>query len=356
MTTTLWGRLALAIALNFTASASVAQDAITTAPEHFTLAFENAEVRAIWGRIGPGETTPVILSTRGLNVWFTDAELEIDIQGGPTIRSSQKTEDTQWLSADWQLSLTNLGDSEARWLHFEQVQQAQDSAQTDPIEHSNLPFRLLEPETIENDRSYPLVVFLHGFGERGTDNDSHLAHGIPELLAYARSHDQPMFVLAPQHGETPWHPANLLANESFDFPSTASEPIRQTLDLIEDKIKQHPIDTDRIYLTGLSMGAFGVWDLLLRAPDLFAAALPVAGGAPQDAVFASKSTPVWILHGADDQTVHPDHSVRAYSAARNQGLDVQLSLVPGLHHDQSAWRQMYSDQNVLGWLFDQARE
>lgn len=356
MTITLWGRLVLATALTFATSASVAQDAITIAPDHFSVAFENAEIRAIMGRIGPGETTPVILSTRGLNVWLTDAELEIDIQGGPTIRSSQRAEDTQWLSADWQLSLTNLGDSEARWFHIEQVQPEDVGAQPEAIAHSSLPFRLLKPETIEKDRSYPLVVFLHGFGERGTDNERHLIHGIPELLAYGETHDQPMFVLAPQHGETPWHPANVLANERFDFPNVASEPIHQTLDLIEDQITQHPIDPDRIYVTGLSMGAFGVWDLLLRAPNRFAAALPVAGGAPQDAVFGSTSTPVWILHGADDQTVHPDHSVRAYATARNQGLDVQLSLVLGLHHDQRAWRQMYSDENVLEWLFDQERE
>lgn len=351
MKAAIWGRVVSASILIFMATVAIAQDATTQAPDNFTLAFENGEIRAILGRIGPGETTPVFLSTRGLNVWLTDAELEIAVQGGPTLQTIHQADETQWLSADWRLSLTNTGAAEVRWVHIETGLQEQESQQ-----ESVLPFRLLQPDTIEANRLYPLVVFLHGYGERGIDNESQLLHGVPELLAFGENHDQPMFLLAPQHGEVPWHPANILANERFDFPDTPNEPVRQILDLIEEQLERHPIDPDRIYLTGLSMGAFGVWDMLLRTPDRFAAAIPVAGGAPQDGTFAPNTAPVWILHGADDRTVHPDHSTRAYATATKQGLDVQLTIVPGLRHDQDAWRQMYSDRQVLAWLFDKRRD
>ena len=344
-------RSALPIMFFFLAKMAIAQDATKEAPDHFSVVFRNGEMRAILGRIGPGETTPIILSTRGLNIWLTDAELEIDVQGGPTIQSTQKAGDTQWLSADWRLSLTNTGKTELRWIHIETGPQEPDSEK-----EVVLPFRLLEPETIVEGQLYPLVVFLHGYGERGTNNESQLLHGVPELLAFGKNQEQPMFILAPQHGELPWHQANVLVNERFDFPDAASVPIRQTLQLIEEQLKRHPIDPDRIYLTGLSMGAFGVWDMLLRAPDRFAAAIPVAGGAPQDGRFAPNTPPVWILHGANDQTVHPDHSARAFAAATEQGVDAQMTIVPELGHDPYAWRQLYSNQDILDWLFGQRRE
>lgn len=347
---------AMALASAAIGSTAPAQDAVTVAPEHFSIAFENDDMRAILGRIGPGETTPVILSTRGLNIWLTDAELKIRVQGGPTIHDIQEADDTQWLSADWRLSIENLGDAEVRWMHLETVELEPEIVQDIPVTPTALPFRLLEPEQVEAGRLYPLVVFLHGYGERGTDNERQLLHGVPEILEYGAAHGQPMFVLAPQHAETPWHAANVLANESFNFPDRATVPLEQTLALIEQQIAEHPIDPNRVYATGLSMGAFGVWDMVLRAPDRFAAAVLVAGGAPQDAPFQTLGTSVWILHGADDQTVHPDHSARAYALANELGLDASYTLVEGVAHDAAAWHAMYSDDRVLTWLFAQTQE
>lgn len=317
---------------------------------HFATAFENQAIHAVEGRIAAGATTPVHLSKRGLNIWITDAQLEVDVQGGPTLQFSHEAGETQWLSSEWNVSITNLGKDEVRWLHVAPAPATSEQKAQAP---QALPFQLLEPTQITEGQLYPLVVFLHGYGERGTDNEKHIQHGVPEIWAYGQDHDQPMFILAPQHDETPWHPANVLENKGFVFPETPSQPIQHTLQLIHEHIEKHPIDPNRIYVTGLSMGAFGAWDLVLRAPDLFAAAVPVAGGLPQNVDALLGKTPVWILHGATDQTVHPDHSKRAYDALRRLGHPAYHTVFPNQAHDATAWREMFSNRDVLAWMFAQ---
>jgi predicted peptidase len=138
--------------------------------------------------------------------------------------------------------------------------------------YNELPYRLARPPVVEAGTQYPLVVFLHGAGERGTDNERQLTHGVPQFLTTENRAKYPCFLIAPQCPagqrwvEVDW------GSESHVQPQEPSAPARLTLELIDRTMGELPIDPDRVYVTGLSMGGFGAWDLLARRPDLFAAA------------------------------------------------------------------------------------
>src|SRR5262249_33303017 len=141
-----------------------------------------------------------------------------------------------------------------------------------------LRYRLLKPDNYDPKQSYPLVIFLHGAGERGDDNEKQLLHGIPEFARTENRRQYPCFLVAPQcPGGARWVEVDWGA-ERHTRPKEPSEPARLTLELIAALQKECRIDPQRIYVTGLSMGGFGTWDLVSRRPDLFAAAAPVCGG------------------------------------------------------------------------------
>src|SRR5436190_16629545 len=141
-----------------------------------------------------------------------------------------------------------------------------------------LNYRLLKPKGYDAKKSYPLVLFMHGAGERGDDNKIQLVHGMNEFAADEIMEKYPAFVVAPQCAEgkqwvdVPW------SADSHTMPKEPAEPLRLSLELIVALQKEFSIDKSRIYVTGLSMGGFGVWDAIQRRPDLFAAAVSVCGG------------------------------------------------------------------------------
>ena len=198
-------------------------------------------------------------------------------------------------------------------------------------------YRLDLPDGYAQDASarWPLLVFLHGSGERGDDLQVLTRNGPPKLIAEGQS--LPAIVaspVAPEH--TVWDPHAVQA-------------------LVDALRRTHRVDDDRIYLTGLSMGGYGVWDTLLAYPDTFAAAVPICGGAGAGFIVPERIAhiPVWIVHGADDPEVPPADSQRMYDALLAAGGTPKLSLYPGVGHD--AWTQTYADSDLWAWLFAQAR-
>ncbi len=168
-----------------------------------------------------------------------------------------------------------------------------------------LRYRLSAPSVIDSADGAPLVIFLHGAGERGEDNVSQLKHGALDIHRFSQQQDIPAFILAAQVPaeeqwvDTPW------SDDTHRIPDQPSRSMRLLMALIDSLIDESPINKHRVYLAGLSMGGFGVWDLLARRPQFFAAAIPVCGGVDIATANGIKGTPIWAFHGADDVVVKP---------------------------------------------------
>ncbi len=218
--------------------------------------------------------------------------------------------------------------------------------------NSSLNYRLLSPKMKANEK-YPLVVFLHGSGERGEDNEAQLQNGV---LAFAENRFQakhPSFVLAPQCPTAQsWSEYDLL--NDILWKDKLAETNMKLLDLLDDFLAEHPeIDRNRIYLTGLSMGGLGTFDLLMRRPNFFAAGIPVCGGGEPTKAAEIKHIPMWILHGVLDGAVPVEYSRNMVAALKAQGSTVNYTEYSTLGH--GVWQETYYNPAVLEWLFEQKK-
>ncbi len=217
-----------------------------------------------------------------------------------------------------------------------------------------LPYRLLKPLNYDPKEKYPLVVFLHGAGERGDDNEKQLIHGVPEFLTVENRKDYPCFLIAPQCPDgKKWVEVDWSA-ESEVQPKQPSEPLGLTLDLIDQMQKDYPIDAKRIYVTGLSMGGFGTWDVLARRPDLFAAAVPICGGGDETTARQIVKIPIWAFHGAKDPTVNVSRTRRMIAALKKNGGEPTYTEYPEEGH--ASWVPAYKETAMMKWLFKQKKD
>jgi predicted peptidase len=217
-----------------------------------------------------------------------------------------------------------------------------------------LPFRLLKPLNYNPKEKYPLVVFLHGAGERGDDNDKQLVHGVPEFLTPETRKDYPCFLIAPQCPDgKKWVEVDWGA-ESHEQPKEPSEPMRLTLGLIDQMRKDYPIDAKRIYVTGLSMGGYGTWDVIARKPDLFAAAVPICGGADETTATKIVKISIWAFHGAQDPAVRVTRTRHMIAALKKGGGEPKYTEYPDEGH--ASWVPAYKDAAMMKWLFAQKKE
>jgi predicted peptidase len=190
----------------------------------------------------------------------------------------------------------------------------------------------LPPDYATSQDSFPLVLFLHGAGERGDDLEKVTVHGPPKL---ARERSFPFILAAPQVSEGDiWSTDDLIA-------------------LLDHLVSTLRVDPDRIYVTGLSMGGFAAWDLAVAEPDRFAAVVPISGGALPTGVCRLKGLAVWIVHGADDDVIPVDWAEEDARRMESCGLHPKLTIYPGVGHD--AWTQTYADPEFWTWLLAQRR-
>jgi predicted peptidase len=214
-------------------------------------------------------------------------------------------------------------------------------------------YRLMAPPKLETGREYPLVVFLHGAGERGTDNALQLLY-LPEWLAEADYRRRfPCYVLAPQcPPEETWAGLPNRNDPKHALPNALAPAARGVLAALDQEIAKHPIDRRRIYLTGLSMGGFGTWRLACETPRRFAAAAPICGGGDAGWGTPPPDLPMWVVHGADDAVVPPERSRERVEAFRAAGGKPHYVELPGVGHD--SWTPAYRDpEGLLAWLFEQ---
>jgi predicted peptidase len=197
--------------------------------------------------------------------------------------------------------------------------------------HARLGYRVWLPAGYDQgDARWPLVLFLHGSGERGTDLEAVERNGPPRI---ARERDLPLIVVAPQ----------LPAGELW-----SADALLALLDRVEGELR---VDTTRVYLSGLSMGAFGAWDLAVAAPARFAALAVVSGGGNPVEICRLKDTPVWIAHGAKDDIIPVAWGEGMAHRLERCGGHPKLSVDPAAGHD--AWTKFYADPALWDWMLAQ---
>lgn len=198
-----------------------------------------------------------------------------------------------------------------------------------------LPYLLYLPQGYDGQLKWPLILFLHGAGERGSDLQGVLTQGLPKRLHQGQ--DIPFIVVSPQ----------VPLNETWEHHR---HDVMALLDHIQEN---YPVYNDQIYLTGLSMGGFGTWRYLVWYPDRFAAAAPICGGMPwlvdlSYAVGRIKHIPIWAFHGAKDSIVPVDYTRQMVNALQSVGGDIKYTEYPELDHD--SWTVTYNNPDLYTWF------
>lgn len=215
----------------------------------------------------------------------------------------------------------------------------------------SLPYQFLPGPTPERQ---PLVVFLHGAGERGTDNAAQLRHVVRRFAEPAIRAAFPCQVVAPQCPPAARWVERDWSALRHEFPAMPSAPEALLLALIQKLTETPTVDRDRIYLIGLSMGGYGTWDLIARQPGVFAAAIPICGGGDETMAHRLVRLPIWAFHGTLDTVVPVSRSRNMVAAIRALGGKVRYTEYAGTGHD--CWTPASREPDLLPWLFAQTRK
>lgn len=220
-----------------------------------------------------------------------------------------------------------------------------------------MPYRVLLPLGFDAHKKYPLILFLHGAGERGNDNEKQLVHGGNLFLTDTIRKKYPAIVVFPQCSDK-----SFWANAGFHYDATTKkttiefkedgEPtkaMRLLMELLRNLEDNYPLDKKRMYVGGLSMGGMGTFELVRRKPDIFAAAFAICGGANIADARKMRKTAWWIFHGLKDDIVDPQFSKDMATALKEAGANVRLTLYPEDGHD--SWDDALKEPEFFSWLF-----
>ncbi len=216
-------------------------------------------------------------------------------------------------------------------------------------------WRMCSPQFPVEGRKYPLIIFLHGSGECGVDNKRHIRLGLPRLLNSLRMLNKEAIVMAPQCQRGNWWVRRLAMQPDYRMAKEPMPSLEVLMELIQHVKATKPVDVDRVYITGLSLGGFGTWEAIMRYPEVFAAAVPICGGGDLHEVKKLKDLPVWIFHGDKDKNVSVECSRRMVKTMRDAGCrQIYYTEYPGVKHN--SWDKTYSDRQMIAWLLEQKRE
>jgi predicted peptidase len=221
-----------------------------------------------------------------------------------------------------------------------------------------LPLRILYPDNFSKEKKYPVVIVLHGSGERGNDNEKQLVHGSKLFLDPVNRQKFPAVVIFPQCSQqSSWSNVSIKpngeGNRTFNFktggkPAAGMALLTAYIDQLKD-LKY--LDKNRFYVGGLSMGGFGTFEVLRREKNLFAAAFPICGGDNPENAKKYKNIPLWIFHGEKDDVVPAELSQNVYNELIKIGAKPKLSIYPNVNH--FSWENAFREPDLLPWLFSQ---
>lgn len=217
---------------------------------------------------------------------------------------------------------------------------------------NRMQYRLLAPAVQNAGEKYPLILFLHGSGERGNDNEKQLSHGGSLFTNPVNESRFPAYVVFPQcHGKS-WSEA--VTQQDF-MPGTPVLPVSPTeltvMALVKDLMQTYPVDATRVYVVGISMGGIAAYDLACRYPDVFAAAVPICGAVNPDMLNKVRDVNFLIFHGSKDDEIPVIVSRMAYKTLVENGVNADYVEFAGVGHD--CWTEAFNYPELLPWLFAQ---
>jgi predicted peptidase len=197
----------------------------------------------------------------------------------------------------------------------------------------DLNYLLYLPKNYNSDEKFPLMMFLHGAGERGDDLELVKKHGPPKLIEEGK--DFPFIIVTPQ------------------CPKGIRWKTNSLIRLLDEVIKNYNVDEERIYITGISMGGYGTWKLANEIPGRLAAVIPICGWGDPWTICEIGDLPVWAFHGAKDNVVHPQRSQDLIESLKRCGGNGILTLYPDAAHD--CWTTTYENPRIYEWLLEKTR-
>lgn len=224
-----------------------------------------------------------------------------------------------------------------------------------------LPYRILYPKNYDTNKTYPLVLFLHGAGERGNNNESQLVHGAKLFLDSVNREKYPAIVVFPQcSADGYWSSVSLDRTQSplaleFDYNKPITPQLKAAIELVQLLKQNERVDKSRVYIAGLSMGGMGTFEAVYRYPELFAAAVPICGGADVKAYDKRVSkVPFRVFHGAKDAVVDVKHSQVIVDKLKILDTKVEYIEYPEVNHN--SWDNAFAEPDFLSWIFSKKQK
>jgi predicted peptidase len=224
-----------------------------------------------------------------------------------------------------------------------------------------LPYRILYPENYDKNKKYPLLLLLHGAGERGKDNEKQLTWGSKLFITAENRKNFPAIVVFPQCPEESFWAVTKIDRTTtpfkieFDYTAEPNWPLAAANALVKKLSNEEGVDKSRVYISGLSMGGMGTFESVYRNPDLYAAALPICGGG--DVNHFDKrvaKVPFWIFHGAVDAVVNPQLSRDMVEKLKSLKAEVKYSEYPGVNHN--SWENAFAEKDYLSWMLQHKKK
>lgn len=226
---------------------------------------------------------------------------------------------------------------------------------------NTLPYRILYPANYDKNKKYPLLLFLHGAGERGKDNEKQLIHGSKLFITEENRKNFPAIVVFPQCPQESFWAVTKIDRTvqpfkiEFDYNAQPNWPLAAANELVKKIVDEGSVDKSKVYITGLSMGGMGTFESVYRYPDMYAAALPICGGGDvknYDKRIAK--TAFWVFHGDADKTVDAKLSREMVEKLKTLKAEVKYSEYPGVGHN--SWDNAFAEKDYLSWMLQHKKK